>query len=209
MAQYITKIRTKGEDLQIDYNALANKPTVKTLGAAPAQHPHSTNDISDFPTSLPANGGNADTVGNKHASDFAPATDFETVKSDVNTMKSDVGTIQSNVEAIQKSMDEASFDMSSVTATTEELNYVKGVTSDIQTQLDNKAALEHEHSTDDITSGVLPISRGGIGSEDGAEGLKNLLAAGYMILSPNQFGDELPTDNSVETIGRIFFKKVT
>ena len=30
--------------------------------------------ISNFPTSLPANGGNADTVDGKHASDFASST---------------------------------------------------------------------------------------------------------------------------------------
>lgn len=34
MADYITKIRTTDGDKQIDYNALANKPTLKTLGAA-------------------------------------------------------------------------------------------------------------------------------------------------------------------------------
>ena len=31
-------------------------------------------DNIDFPSSLPANGGNADTVGNKHASDFAASS---------------------------------------------------------------------------------------------------------------------------------------
>ncbi len=34
-------------------------------------HPHSVSDIEDFPKSLPASGGNADTVGGKQASDFA------------------------------------------------------------------------------------------------------------------------------------------
>lgn len=46
---------------------------------ASASHTHSYNDLSDKPTipsipaSLPANGGNADTVDGKHASDFAEA----------------------------------------------------------------------------------------------------------------------------------------
>lgn len=46
---------------------------------AEGTHGHSYNDLSDKPTiptvpaSLPANGGNADTVDNKHASDFAAA----------------------------------------------------------------------------------------------------------------------------------------
>ena len=37
-------------------------------------HKHKKEDITDFPTALPANGGNADTVDNKHASDFATAS---------------------------------------------------------------------------------------------------------------------------------------
>lgn len=48
-------------------------------GKAASNHGHSFNDLSDKPTiptipsSLPANGGNADTVDGKHASDFATA----------------------------------------------------------------------------------------------------------------------------------------
>lgn len=34
-------------------------------------HEHTVSDITDFPTSLPANGGNADTLDGKHASDFS------------------------------------------------------------------------------------------------------------------------------------------
>lgn len=50
-----------------------------------------------------------------------------------------------------------------MTATTAELNYVDGVTSNIQTQLNGKAASSHKHSAADITSGTLPIERGGTG----------------------------------------------
>lgn len=41
---------------------------------ANAVHTHKWTDITDRPTSLPANGGNADTVDNLHAYDFAQAT---------------------------------------------------------------------------------------------------------------------------------------
>lgn len=37
-------------------------------------HKHTKNEITDFPASLPANGGNADTVDGKHASDFQQLT---------------------------------------------------------------------------------------------------------------------------------------
>ena len=48
-----------------------------------------------------------------------------------------------------------------ITATATELNYVDGVTSNIQTQLNAKAASSHNHSASNITSGTLPVTRGG------------------------------------------------
>ena len=74
------------------YDDLTDKPTIPAAYSHPASHPASMitglatvatsgsyDDLSDKPTiptipaSLPANGGNADTVDNKHASDFATA----------------------------------------------------------------------------------------------------------------------------------------
>ena len=55
-----------------------------------------------------------------------------------------------------------------VTATATELNYVDGVTSNIQTQLNGKASSNHDHSASDITSGTLPITRGGTGATTAA-----------------------------------------
>lgn len=64
--------------------------------------------------------------------------------------------------------------MDGVTATTAELNYVDGVTSNIQTQLNGKAASSHTHSgyatsshthnASAITAGILPVMYGGTGS---------------------------------------------
>lgn len=42
---------------------------------AAGTHTHTKSQITDFPTSLPANGGNADTVGGKSVSDLASAED--------------------------------------------------------------------------------------------------------------------------------------
>lgn len=53
---------------------------------------------------------------------------------------------------------------------------------------------------------IVPIENGGTNSADGAVGLANLFAAGATILSPNQYGDELPPAG---TVGRIFFKRLT
>lgn len=75
------------------YNDLSDKPAIPSAYAHPSTHPASMitgladvatsgsyNDLSDKPTiptvpaSLPANGGNADTVDGKHAADFATAS---------------------------------------------------------------------------------------------------------------------------------------
>ena len=60
-----------------------------------------------------------------------------------------------------------------VTATATELNYVDGVTSNVQTQLNAKAASSHNHSASNITSGTLAIARGGTGASTVAGALSN------------------------------------
>lgn len=82
-------IPTKVSELQNDIGYLTSEtdPTVPAwakaetkpeytaaeVGAAEKLHSHSISDITDMPTALPANGGNADTVDGKHASAFAEA----------------------------------------------------------------------------------------------------------------------------------------
>lgn len=61
-------------------------------------------------------------------------------------------------------------DMSDVTASVDEVNYLSGVTSNIQTQFNGKAASSHNHSASNITSGTLPVSRGGTGRTTTAKG---------------------------------------
>jgi len=73
---------------------------------------------------------------------------------------------------------------------------------------------EHKYSAEDVTSGifstdripVIPMSKGGTEATSGSDGLKNLLAAGPMVLSSNQYGvaDKLPAS---AIIGQIFFVK--
>lgn len=74
-------------------------------------------------------------------------------------------TIAKSVPADAKFTD-TTYTLSSfgVTATAAELNYVDGVTSNVQTQLNGKAASSHNHGAGEITSGTLPIARGGTGA---------------------------------------------
>lgn len=181
MAEYITKIRTEKGDMLIDYNALANKPT-----------------------SLPANGGNADTVDGKHADYFASASDVEKLEEDFNrVLNEELSEVSTKLDQTYTKLNETITKLDEVS--TEELTHVAGVTGNIQTQLDGKAPSVHKHSASDITSGTLPIARGGTNAANGADGLKNLFAAGNTILSSYQYGNKLP---QAGTVGRLFLKKV-
>lgn len=73
-----------------------------------------------------------------------------------------------------------------ITATAAELNYTDGVTSNIQTQLNGKAASTHNHSASQITSGTLssdrlptvPISKGGTGATSAAAAATAIIRRG-------------------------------
>ena len=54
---------------------LWSKLKAKLNGKADAGHTHSYNDLSNKPSSLPANGGNADTVDNYHIRKVTNASD--------------------------------------------------------------------------------------------------------------------------------------
>ena len=85
-----------------------------------------------------------------------------------------------------------------VTATADELNYVDGVTSNIQTQLNSKAASSHNHSASNITSGTLPLTRGGTGGTTAASARSSLGAVNIICQSSE------PSQNT----GDFWFKEV-
>ena len=67
----------------VDNTSDVNKPISSATqtalnGKSDKAHKHKTADISDMPTALPADGGNADTVGGKHANDFAASNHTHT-----------------------------------------------------------------------------------------------------------------------------------
>lgn len=77
---YIGDKEVSGSDVTIDdtlsdtsTNPVQNKVIKQAIdNKADSSHTHVKADITDFPASLPANGGNADTVNGLHASDFMP-----------------------------------------------------------------------------------------------------------------------------------------
>lgn len=68
----------------------------------------------------------------------------------------------------------ASLESLGITVTATELNYSDGVTSNIQTQLNEKADSSHSHDASDITSGMLSLERGGTGASSKSGARTNL-----------------------------------
>ena len=65
-ADYATSAGNAYTASSVDWSGITNIPPSFT----PSSHTHTKSEITDFPESLPANGGNADTLGGRSASDF-------------------------------------------------------------------------------------------------------------------------------------------
>lgn len=84
-----------------------------------------------------------------------------------------------------------------VTATATELNYVDGVTSAIQTQLNGKAASSHNHAASNITSGTLSSDRlPTVPASKGGTGQTTLTNSANALINSLGEGDSNPTDDS-------------
>ena len=119
-------------------------------------------------------------------------SDIDTLETKMSTAESDIGTLETRVTPITLGGTGATSasgaltnlgitataselnKLDGVTATTTELNYVDGVTSNIQTQINGKANSSHTHSASDITSGTLPLTRGGTGATTASGALSKL-----------------------------------
>lgn len=118
--------------------------------------------IKNKPTSMPANGGNADTVNNHSVQSDVPAnavfTDTKPVamKGATSSAAGSAGYVPAPSAGAQakylrgdgtwQEPPSASLPALGVTATATELNYMDGVTSNVQTQLNGKANLSHTHN---------------------------------------------------------------
>ncbi|MHC1747508.1 MAG: hypothetical protein AB9856_03855 [Cellulosilyticaceae bacterium] len=65
-SQQIDDLSGKVQNIDISWNGIKDKPT--TFPTTP--HKHDKSEINNFPTSFPANGGNADTIGGYTAQQF-------------------------------------------------------------------------------------------------------------------------------------------
>ena len=111
-------------------------------------------DKEDLPTSLPANGGNADTVDNKHAIDFASSVHSHT-KSDIG-----LGSVDNTADA-NKSVKYAASAGSAANATTAGTCTGNSASSNYATSAGNADTVDGLHGNTSIGSyGLKPISAG-------------------------------------------------
>ena len=78
-----------------------------------------------------------------------------------------------------------------ITATAEELNYMDGVTSNVQTQLNGKAATSHNHNASNINAGTLDIARIPTGTSASTVALGNHTHSEYAASSHTHGTDDV------------------
>jgi len=94
------------------------------------------------------------------------------------------------------------------TLSTTELNYVGGVTSAIQTQINGKADTSHTHAASDVTSGTFDIARIPTGTTGTTVALGSTIGLTPVIpTSVGAFGTE--SSASVDSTGLVTFSTVT
>lgn len=89
-----------------------------------------------------------------------------------------------------------------ITATAEELNYMDGVTSNVQTQLNGKAATSHNHNASNINAGTLDIARIPTGTSASTVALGNHTHNQYLTdddLSQYALKSEIPNISNLAT----------
>lgn len=98
----------------------------------------------------------------------------------LNTLVNEIKTYVSNAVSTKanKSHTHTTSNISDLTATATELNYMDGVTSNVQAQLDSKAESSHNHSGSNITSGTVAAARLPVAS-DSAAGIVNTDAQSF------------------------------
>lgn len=143
--------------------------------------------VSSLPFIKTSQAADADTVDGKHAEDFALAADLSTISSLVGdtAVETQISTAMSQVTDIiyQDSDDHINIDRvsedymnSNLKITGRDIIFTDYAMDEypIVSTLNNKADKGHKHSAADITSGTLPISRGGTNATTAADARTNL-----------------------------------
>lgn len=155
-----------------------DKVTGKPSTFTPSSHTHTKSQISDFPSSLPANGGNSSTVNGHSVNSDVPSgakfTDTNTWRGIQNNLTSDSTT--DSLSAAQGKALKGLVDGKAASGHTHDDRYY--TESEMNTKLNGKSNTGHTHSAADITSGVLTVARGGTGATTALDAYRGLFERG-------------------------------
>lgn len=136
--------------------------TASSVGAAASSHTHDDRYYTETEIDTKLSG-KANTSHGNHVPATQTASNNTFLRND-NTWAT---VTPANIGAAASSHTHTVANITDLTATATELNYMDGVTSNVQTQLDGKANSSHNHSASNITSGTLSVARGGTGNTEG------------------------------------------
>jgi len=152
----VTSLQTAldGKAASIHDHAIADVTGLQTAldGKAASSHDHAIADVTGLQTALDGKAasihshGISDVTGLQTALDGKAATTHSHVITDVANLETTLGN-KSNVGHTH-----AISDISGVTVSTSEINFLSGASSNIQTQINGKAASTHSHSISDVTN---------------------------------------------------------
>lgn len=124
-------------------------------------HNHTKSQITDFPTSLPANGGNADTLGNKKATDFATATHTHTAANVGAVSTVDFDTYkQATATKLNELFQSASDGKASIAVAITGKGVPTTATATYATMAENIASISTGNDTSDATATAADILKG-------------------------------------------------
>ena len=158
-------------------------------GKANAVHTHAISDVTNLQSTLDAKASSTylkdNYITNTRIKDELTSTASNYVLSakQGTILKGQIDSLSTTVSGkADASHTHTVANITDLTATATELNYMDGVTSNVQAQLDSKANSTHNHAATDITSGTLssnrlptvPITKGGTGATTAAAAISNL-----------------------------------
>jgi hypothetical protein len=171
-SEKITQVISDNAPTVPEWAQSENKPTYTAdeVGASPSQHDHAISEITDFPSTMtPSEHSHSISDVNELQNELNAKASQQSVDNHVSdTTKHITSDERAKWNAAQTKADSAyalaegkvdSLSDLGVTATATELNYVDGVTENIQTQLDTKAPA-YSYGTEDLTPGVSSLATG-------------------------------------------------
>ena len=168
MSGYVTKIRTTSGDLEIDYNALANKPEIPDT-------------LQDFGIT-------------------ATSKELNYVKGTKSSIQNQIDDVQEQINHTNETIENLEFTTSledlNISASAEEINNTKGTTAPIQTQIDLINQLFTNTGVQIETDLLKKLDKSG-GAMTGA-----LTTNGVVLTEGADYGVEYPAN---ATKGQVFF----